>query len=572
MATLYRAYRPQNFKEIVNQNHIKITLQHEIENDRLAHAYLFCGPRGIGKTTVARIFAKAINCTTRQSGAYEPCGTCELCQEITNGRSLDIIEIDAASHTGVDNVRENIISVARVAPTKAKYKVFIIDEVHMLSTQAFNALLKLIEEPPRDTLFILCTTEVHKVPETIISRTERYDFKKISVKDVVHKLRYIVTEEGIKIDDAILENIARQSGGHMRDAESLLGQVVSVGGKEVSAAEADLVIPRSDIAEVLNLVEALAKKDAGTAIEVLNRALDDGIELKRFLREVLDILRKIMLMKLSQGLGERLGLELGESMDLRASEISQKLDNRQVIRMIERMLAARTGMRGSFIEHLPIEVAIIELCLPEQEQRPIREDLPAKATQAISGIFQRPASAQAPVIKTAPSASESVSQPAPTPVPSSPSLPPVANLGKEEIFSRWNEVLARVKDHNHSLSFILRACQPTDINGNQLCLSFKYKFHKERINEINIRQVVEKVLHEVYGHNITIEAVVDEEMKVDNLPIASQEKTESSSTAPAPVSETSTPTVSPPAPANGKPNSDEDMLNNVLKAFGGKVM
>ncbi len=269
MATLYRKYRPQNFSEVVGQNHIKLTLEHEITSGKIAQAYLFCGPRAVGKTTLARVFAKAVNCLKRKASEADPCNSCSSCEEITAGRALDIIEIDAASHTGVDNVRDNIIAQTRVAPANSKYKVFIIDEVHMLSISAFNALLKVIEEPPARVIFILCTTEVHKVPTTIISRCQRFDFKRISVSDIVKKLNYIIKAEDIKIDKSILEAIARQSGGHMRDAESLLGQVIAIGGKEVTQAEADLVIPRSDLGEVLNLIGFIEKKDAGSAIRLI---------------------------------------------------------------------------------------------------------------------------------------------------------------------------------------------------------------------------------------------------------------------------------------------------------------
>ncbi|PJB19346.1 DNA polymerase III, subunit gamma and tau, partial [Candidatus Falkowbacteria bacterium CG_4_9_14_3_um_filter_36_9] len=190
MATLYRKYRPQNFKEVVGQNHIKLTLEQEVESGKIAHAYIFCGPRAVGKTTLARVLAKAVNCERIKAGEHEPCNKCSSCQDITIGRNMDIMEIDAASHTGVDNVRENIIASTRIFPSRSKYKVFIIDEVHMLSLSAFNALLKIIEEPPAYVLFILCTTEIHKVPTTIISRCQRFDFKRISLSDMTGKLSY----------------------------------------------------------------------------------------------------------------------------------------------------------------------------------------------------------------------------------------------------------------------------------------------------------------------------------------------------------------------------------------------
>ncbi|NIA18453.1 MAG: DNA polymerase III subunit gamma/tau, partial [Actinobacteria bacterium] len=362
MATLYRKYRPQNFEEVVGQNHIKLTLEHEIESGKLAHAYLFCGPRAVGKTTLARVLAKAINCLDRKEGTHEPCDKCSSCEEIKLGRSLDIIEIDAASNTGVDNVRENIIAQARVIPTKLKYKVFIIDEAHMLSVSAFNALLKVMEEPPEFVMFILCTTETHKVPTTIISRCQRFDFKRISINDIVKKLGYIAKTEKIKIDKSILEAVARQSEGHMRDAESLLGQIVSVGGKEITRKEADLVIPRSDLGEIINLIGLLARKDAASALGLVNNLIDQGVDLKTFLNDLVEVLRKIMFAKLNPGLAERLGMELGESLEIKANEASKNLTLGQTVLFIEQFVKARGELKESFAIQLPIELAVIRLC------------------------------------------------------------------------------------------------------------------------------------------------------------------------------------------------------------------
>ncbi len=540
MATLYRKYRPQTFKEAVGQNHIKITLQNEIGTGKIAHAYLFCGPRAVGKTTFARLMAKAVNCLNRKEGEFEPCDKCSSCLEIIAGRSLDIVEIDAASHTGVDNVRENIIASARVTPTKYKYKVFIIDEVHMLSISAFNALLKLIEEPPAHVIFILCTTEIHKVPATIISRCERFDFRRISIEDSVKKLTYIVKEEGIKVEREILEAIARQAEGHLRDAESLLGQLVSISGKEITRAEADLVIPRSDIAEIVKLLEFLIKKDASGAIALINKMIDDGVDPEKFVGDFVEIMRKILLSKINPNLGERLGLDVGESFEMKINDLKKNLESGALIVILEKFIKARAEMKNSFIVQLPVELAIAELCLDKALQ-------PKAAVSAPSeGISKNRPTAVASVAEKNNAAVEA-------PNFSTGSVP-----DREMILSRWSEVLAKIKKYNHSLSFILHLCQPRDLAGNRLCLAFKYKFHKDRINEAKMKEIVQNVLREVYGTPMTIEAVIDENMEVEG-------NATKGVTADAEVE------VEVPEDESAQP-AGKDMMSDLLKTFGGKIV
>lgn len=538
MATLYRKYRPQNFAEVVGQNHIKITLEHEIESGKIAHAYIFCGPRAVGKTTMARVLAKAVNCEKRQAGEHEPCNKCANCVDITAGKSFDIIEIDAASHTGVDNVRENIIASARVTPAGSKFKVFIIDEVHMLSASAFNALLKVIEEPPAFVIFILCTTEIHKVPATVISRCQRFDFRRISASDIAKKLEYIAKEEKLKIDRKILEAIARRSEGHMRDAESLLGQVVAIGGKEITPEEADLVIPRSDIGEAISLIAHLAKKDAAAGIRLVNRLIDDGVDLKIFLADLVELLRKVMFAKIDPVLAERLGMELGESLEIKASEAAEELGADSLMVYLEHFMRAAAELRGANIPQLPVELAIVRLCAY------------ASPTAAVSGQ-EKPAMASTSFKNTSNFLPAKGDKKTAAGEKEKNVADPMTKITHEEILGKWHEVLAKIKKYNHSLSFVLRVCQPRELTGSELRLAFKYKFHKDRINNPGIKALVEKVLAEVYGGYLAVLPVIDETLEFGDNEAAPGDNN---------------------PPENGAENGDGNMINNLLKTFGGKIV
>lgn len=603
MVTLYRKYRPTNFKEVVSQNHVKITIENQIKTNSIGHAYLFCGPRAVGKTTISRVLAKSLNCTERQSDSSEPCNQCHTCKEISNNAGLDIIEIDAASHTGVDNVRENIINMAHVSPSNYKYKVFIIDEVHMLSISAFNALLKIMEEPPSYIIFILCTTETHKVPQTIISRCQRFNFKKISVSDITDKLLYITKKEDIKVSKPILESIARQSGGHMRDAESLLSQVIAVSGKEVTQEEADLVIPRSSINEVIQLIQLLSEKNTIDSIQLINRNMDDGIDLKIFINETIETLRKIALTKTSPILAEKLGIELGETLEKQVNSISNSLNLEFILRAINEFKTANQELDNYPIPQMSLELAVIILTqsqsttpqiqpaaqpntqnqtpiIQQNQPTPIETPTLPPTPQVTEQNTSTPTNTENPPINDTKTDTQPATQPAPTPTTSNP-------INLAQIESRWSEILKTLQNTSPSISFVLRACQPHSIVNNQLTLAFKYKFHKDQADKPESSLIIVEALKNTFNAEFTLECILETEATPPQTPptesISPQTPTPEPTPPQTPQEAKPEPQKTPqePTPSENTPNNppegnqdttDAKMVNDILNTFGGKIV
>ncbi len=357
---LYRKYRPQKFSEVIGQDKIIKILKNEIKEDKLVHAYLFTGPRGLGKTTTARLLAKSLNCLNRKSNQSEPCNKCKNCKSINKGNFLDLIELDAASQTGVDNIRKNVISNSKIPPRTGKYKIFVIDEAHMLSPSAFNALLKTLEEPPEYVVFILATTEFHKLPETIVSRCQRFDFTKVSLKKIVKKLKEIAKKEKVKIGDKILNMIAYRSEGCVRDAEGLLNQLLAIGEKEITMNNASLVVPPTKTNEVVSLLKYIFAKEEDKAIKLVNEFFDKGGNLEQFLSDTIDFLRKIMFTKL--GLEKNnLEWQLDEKLKKEIKKFSKiKMD--QLVKVTESFINLQTKPNYEKIPPFLLEINIVKLC------------------------------------------------------------------------------------------------------------------------------------------------------------------------------------------------------------------
>ncbi len=471
---LYRIYRPKTFEEVSGQEHVVRTIQNQYASESIAHAYLFTGPRGVGKTTTARLIAKLVNCLSPKKN--EPCNACDACVAIASGQALDVYEIDAASHTGVDNVRETVIDSVRFAPNILKKKVYIIDEVHMLSTSAFNALLKTLEEPPDHVLFVLATTEIHKVPETIMSRCQRFDFKRISLDELVERMKGIVQEEGVKVDLAVLREIARHSGGCARDAESLLGQVLALGEKDIGLEEASLVLPMTQTVLVEAFAQSLAAKQAAQAITQLNQYLEQGVDLRQFVSETVSWLRD----RLLESVGGTGVFDVGFLQTA-----------------IEQLLIADRARYSEHIPQLPVELAIIKICGLDFKK------------QGVDSVRMEPK--KEPVVNTA--VPEVVSVP-PIEVSELPRVEtdlrvfdsvPVISI--EDVKSKWPEVYEQIKSCNASLPMMMQGCEVSGVEGERVELGFEYGLYVEAVNQDKNRKLIEGVFEQVLGKRLRVKAI-----------------------------------------------------------------
>ena len=361
---LYRKFRPPVFEDVKGQDHIITTLKNQIRSDRVGHAYLFCGTRGTGKTSVAKILAKAVNCEHPVDGS--PCGECDMCREIAAGNSMNVIEIDAASNNGVDNVRE-IVDEVSYSPTKGKRKVYIIDEVHMLSVGAFNALLKTLEEPPSYVMFILATTEVHKIPITILSRCQRYDFHRITIDTIEGRLKQVVDTEGIQVEDRALRYIAKTADGSMRDSLSLLDQCIAFNYGEVLTYDKVLGVLGAVDTEVFSkLFSALYTQNVNDALTILSDVVIQGRELTQFVNDFVWYLRNLMLIQASDRMEDVVDMSTDNLKVLK--EQADKADTDSILRFIRIFSELSTSIRYAAQKRILIEITLIRLCKPQMDQ------------------------------------------------------------------------------------------------------------------------------------------------------------------------------------------------------------
>lgn len=465
----YTKYRPQKFSEISKPNDAATALVNQVSKNKAAHAYLFIGPRGTGKTTTARILAKALNCEKLHKNG-DPCDKCSSCKAIRSGTYMDLIEIDAASNRGIDDVRE-LRDRIKLAPTEGKQKIYIIDEVHMLTKEAFNALLKTLEEPPKHATFVLCTTEDYKVPDTIKSRCQIFKFKRATVEQIVKKLEKICKKEKVEVTKEGLTRIAEASFGGFRDAENMLQQVVE------GSLDLESFLGVGERENYVDLVDHLLKCDSNLAIKQINKLYNDGVDMYLWTVELTKYLRDLLFIATDSYEGL---VDVTDDVLSKMEEQSSKFDVGELVRILEIFIEAQNSIKGSFITQLPVELAIVKACSLLNSESPKEIENNTTENRSINELEK-----------------------------GNPS-----NKGKSSdidiklIKEKWGEVLKAAGPHNSSVKALLKSTRPKEISEDVVVLEVFYKFHKERLETTKNKKIVEMVIEKVFSVPMSIKCIL----------------------------------------------------------------
>lgn len=514
---LYRSWRPQMFKDMVGQQHIIQTLQNAIREQRVSHAYLFNGPRGTGKTTTAKVLAKAVNC--EHGPAIEPCNECATCIGITEGHIMDVVEIDAASNRGIDEIRD-IRDKVRYAPTEVRYKVYIIDEVHMLTAEAFNALLKTLEEPPAHVIFILATTEPHKLPATIISRCQRFDFRQVSTAEQVARLDEICREEGIAATEEALSYIARLSEGGMRDAISLLEQTAAFSNRNITLEAAVDVTGGIAAEQFYKLAEAIQAKNAAEMLPLVEQLMLAGKSPDKCMENLIYYFRDLLVLKLAPG--GQAATERIVDID-RFQAMASAYTPEELFRMIEILNHYQNELKTAAQPQTLLEVALLKLCstsVPNAQQSAgISSDEVGSLRQQIQLLESQVSKLMKQGVAAAPAASQGNDRQAPRKsfTASGINRPKVkldryvaALQGQETQAARmkWGEIMARVKERKVTVQAWLKDSELVSATDGQLLLTFKNEMHREMTERPSHREIIEQVSAEVMNQPYQIVTVM----------------------------------------------------------------
>jgi DNA polymerase-3 subunit gamma/tau len=519
---LYRSWRPQTFGDVVGQDHIIQTLQNSLAEGRLSHAYLFSGPRGTGKTTAAKLLAKAVNCLN--GPAPEPCNICDACLRISDGSVMDVIELDAASNNGVDEIRD-IRDKVKYAPTEVRYKVYIIDEVHMLTIGAFNALLKTLEEPPAHVIFILATTEPHKLPVTIISRCQRYDFRRVSLEAQLSRLKLICAEERIEADEQALKHIARLSDGGMRDALSLLDQIIAYTGHTFVYADVIAITGSIAIEQFQEMAEALQRNELGSVLDQIELLMQEGKSVEKCLESFIHFYRDILMVRMLPDAS--LVLQGGVDDGLRKLASLYRQD--QLFLAVELLNHFAGEMKYSAHPGTLLEVAMMQLCA-KLNVRTEAAELPSVVAERLLQLETRIAEletkltlvGQQGITTTKPAAVTNIKSGAgsrggsPASVLSEkrtksnlePFVQGMDDSHFKQLLPKWHQVLAKVKERKITIHAWLVDGEPVSAVDDAILVAFKNTIHRETTEKPDNRQLIELVIQEIYGQSLSLRTIM----------------------------------------------------------------
>ncbi len=507
---LYRQWRPLTWSEVIGQEHVVRTLQNAVRGERLSHAYLFSGPRGTGKTSTARILAKAVNCL-EETLEKRPCNECKACVAVNEGRYLDLIEIDAASNTSVDDIRD-LRDRINFVPNEGRFKVYIVDEVHMLSTAAFNALLKTLEEPPSHAMFILATTEVHKIPATVLSRCQRHEFRRIPTDVIADYLDQKIREGGFKVEPEAMQLIARQATGSLRDATSLLDQLLSM-GETVTLGQAQEVLGTALDETVGDLVQAIAKGEIGTGLEIINQAIDGGIDPRQFARQAVSWLRMLLL------------ITAGEKIDLQSEPMvaqAELMGTDGILTAMHAFSQATRGERTAWQPGLALELAFMDAVSKASAPRSGAEEIePEPERGGSTAGRERQAEGGPPQLEPEPEGEGEPAQlePEPTPIDEEHGSQIAKDSAEnryesqpgsefQQVLDAWPELLSAAYSRDPQTQALLNSCKPLEVDKNSLVLGFQSDLLREKMEKGHNQEIVSKSLGEVLDVELGVRCVL----------------------------------------------------------------